>query len=654
GYLDRVESSRIAGWALDPAAPDTRVALVVLDNGAEIGRVVAEIYRQDLAADGVGDGRHGFELIVPGGLAEGVQHEIEVRREADWSPLCGSPQVLDRAAPAAALPPGALCGNLDGCDRRLIWGWAQDSADPGRRVGLLVKLNGRVIGRVLANRYRADLEEAGKGDGRHGFELQMPNGLSPLDAQEIRVEREADGAELSGSPWTLPAAHGFGEGIEHHLASLVASAAEGAAEDRALAFLTHQTERLLARRAERHSGAAEREAFRLFRRRWGRPENGPELSRAPQLRALVVNASVPSATQDGGSALLSHVRALCGLGYAVSFAAADEMGNEAALAGLAAAEGIATCGAPYYSCVEDLLSRQAGSFDLVYLHRAAIADRYLPLVRRYCPKARILYSVGDLQHLRVARQAQVEGRLELSAYSRYLAQIESGAARRVDIVITPSPAEADLLRRAVGFGKVHVVPFAVAARPTGKPFCERHGAAILGSVDDASTPDAVHYLSREILPRVWETDPTITCKIVGHGWRAGRLPGLDPRIEMADGAADLDAVFETVRLTVAPLRFGAGIKSEVLDSFAAGLPCVMTPIAAEGLPLPVGLRDLVGADPVALADTIVRYHADPIANDVAGTAATSLVLREFTAQRVARALAEALAGQPQTAYMHSA
>ena len=103
----------------------------------------------------------------------------------------------------------------------------------------------------------------------------------------------------------------------------------------------------------------------------------------------------------------------------------------------------------------------------------------------------------------------------------------------------------------------------------------------------------------------------LTCKIVGHGWHADRLPGRDPRIEMIGEAPDLDDVFDTVRLTVAPLRFGAGIKGKVLDSFAAGLPCVMTPIAAEGLALTGALPQLVAGDPAGLADIILRLHADP-------------------------------------------
>jgi hypothetical protein len=61
GNLEVVRHDRIGGWVRDPALPGTPVALVVLANGAEIGRVTADRYRSDLAAAGIGDGRHAFE-----------------------------------------------------------------------------------------------------------------------------------------------------------------------------------------------------------------------------------------------------------------------------------------------------------------------------------------------------------------------------------------------------------------------------------------------------------------------------------------------------------------------------------------------------------------------------------------------------------------
>ena len=54
-------------------------------------------------------------------------------------------------------------------------------------------------------------------------------------------------------------------------------------------------------------------------------------------------------------------------------------------------------------------------------------------------------------------------------------------------------------------------------------------------------------------------------------------------VEAIGAVGDLADIFDRVRVTVAPLAYGAGIKGKVLDSLAAGIPCVCTPIAAEGL-----------------------------------------------------------------------
>lgn len=106
GSVDRATPWLIEGWAFDQAHPDTAVMVVVLDEGAEIARVVADRYREDLAAAGIGDGRHGFRLKLPNGLAREAWHRLELCHEADWTTLGGTPIVLapDKRTPAAEIP----------------------------------------------------------------------------------------------------------------------------------------------------------------------------------------------------------------------------------------------------------------------------------------------------------------------------------------------------------------------------------------------------------------------------------------------------------------------------------------------------------------------------------------------------------------------
>ena len=84
-----------------------------------------------------------------------------------------------------------------------------------------------------------------------------------------------------------------------------------------------------------------------------------------------------------------------------------------------------------------------------------------------------------------------------------------------------------------------------------------------------------------------------------------------PGLHVLGATDDLPALLASVRMTAAPLRFGAGIKGKVLDSLAAGVPCICIPTAAEGIPLGPALASLVAPDAPGLAASILRLHRNP-------------------------------------------
>ena len=88
GHLDRLSDGTLLGWARHDAASPVPVTLLVLAGGELVGRVLANAYREDVAAAGHGCGRHGFALRLEG-LAAGTV--VEVLREPDGAALPGSP-----------------------------------------------------------------------------------------------------------------------------------------------------------------------------------------------------------------------------------------------------------------------------------------------------------------------------------------------------------------------------------------------------------------------------------------------------------------------------------------------------------------------------------------------------------------------------------
>ncbi len=535
----------------------------------------------------------------------------------------------------------ALDGNIDLFDRTNIKGWALDAAHSAEPVALSITVDDQPSFSVLANAYRADLEQAGFGFGRHGFTVNL-HALSPLRAHTIQVTRE-DGSHIRGSPLVLQPSMQFDAAFQAELSAMLIDAPGADDLLPRAAFLAQQADRLLQVRADRRAERPSATAERVFRTRWTGQGAEPQGDSKP--RALVIDDTMPAANRDAGSnAVTSHMLSLVRLGYAVVFVPANMAGGADAAALQAA--GISACCAPWCGSVEELLRRERHSFKLIYVHRNSNAH-YLPMLRHHQPRARIVFSVADLQHVRLARQASVEQRPELTEASQIVRNMELSAAHFADRVITHSPVEAAILRQALPKAKVHVVPWAVPPRPTAVPVAQRSGMAFIGSYGHLPNLDAAWWLVQELMPLVRAQDPTIECRLIGSNMPDGLRAAVGPGVRPVGQVDDLATVFDEVRLTVAPLTFGAGIKGKVLDSLAAGVPCACTPVAAEGLEWGAPLPEMVGGNAAEVAAAVVRLHNDFAFNEACRQAGLAYVADTLSEQRVDALMVQAVgaAGQ---------
>lgn len=92
----------------------------------------------------------------------------------------------------------AVRGNIDIMDNGRFAGWAYDDEAPDSPVKIAASAGDAVIATVVADIYRKDLQNAGLGNGRHGFDLELPQKL--LRGQKLRFYEVRSGAEINGSP----------------------------------------------------------------------------------------------------------------------------------------------------------------------------------------------------------------------------------------------------------------------------------------------------------------------------------------------------------------------------------------------------------------------------------------------------------------------
>ena len=545
-----------------------------------------------------------------------------------------------------ALPP--LRGSLDQVTRTQISGWAADPAAPGQPVELELLIDDVVVGRLQAGLFRPDLKRAGVGEGRHAFQVTIPRGLSPGRDHSVHLRHAGDGRAVPRSPRTLeadPAAAASGQAA---LTDAIDAAAASGDKDALIAALAEQAAALLLRQG---TAIPPPIAARLARLN---PSALPIVPDDGRPQALFIDEGTPVAGRDAGSsAALSHMRALQRLGFRVHFVSGYSVEPAGERTAALTTLGITCWTAPWIGSVEEVLRRLGPALALVYVHRFGTIQRYGPLIRRWCPEARLTYCVADLHHLRAARQLAIEAGEPVDApiwsdTAQGMRAAELTAILAADAVITHSSYEATYLHTTVPDAHIHLVPWDVPITPLTSPITTRTGVAFVGSYGHAPNLDAAFILLERVMPLVWQQNPAIPLLLAGSDMPAGlrdaatRVP--ENRAQALGWVASLDDVFNRVRMTAAPLRYGAGLKGKVLDSLAAGLPCLCSPMAAEGMDLPPSLQPLIGHSEQEMADIIVRLHADDATCAELSASAQTWVGEALSTQRIDILLESAVKG----------
>jgi GT2 family glycosyltransferase/glycosyltransferase involved in cell wall biosynthesis len=371
-----------------------------------------------------------------------------------------------------------------------------------------------------------------------------------------------------------------------------------------------------------------------------------EAERSVRQRALMIDDSVPEPDKDAGSnAAFQHILTLQRLGYKVTFIPGDNMAKIDPYTTDLQRRGVECLYHPYYFSVEDVFRKRPVPFDLVYLHRYSNASKYGGMIRQHFPQARILYNVADLHFLRLQRQAEVEDDPVLRQKAEQMRRLELGAMFFVDCVIVHSAAEAELLAKMAPGVNVQVIPWTVEIRDIKKAEVERPAIAFIVGYRHEPNVDAAKWAVQSIMPGLRKEVPGIELLLVGS-YMPPELTALAGKDVVPLGhVPSLDTVFDRVRLTIAPLRYGAGLKGKVLESLAAGVPCVMTTVAAEGLDLPKKLQVLVADEPAEIAARIAKLCQDDAEYRRIAEAGKAYVAATYSAERIDGLLRQACAAE---------
>lgn len=393
---------------------------------------------------------------------------------------------------------------------------------------------------------------------------------------------------------------------------------------------------------------------RKFRQRWADAlashyPNGENVPRARERAwdrpvVLVVDHYVPQPDRDAGSRTMhAFMQRLVEAGCVVKFWPENlwfdpEYGPRLQAMGVEVYHGM--------RFVDGLagLRRQGVEVDAILLSRPDVAEKFVDQAREAFPDARIAYYGHDLHFRRVLHEAEVLGQPNLVPHAVKLEAQERGVWRKADVVLYPSRDEADAVRGIEpGVDARAILPYAYDSFAEGLDPEGREGVLFVAGFAHPPNVDAAEWLVYEIMPRVWREVPGVKLSLVGANPTARVLEMEGDDIEVTGFVSDteLHARYGGARVAVVPLRFGAGVKSKVVEALQQGLPLVTTPVGAQGLE---GVEAVctVREDADALAEAIVRLLRDDTAwrerSDAGGRFARERFSREAMAGTLLAAL----------------
>ena len=344
-----------------------------------------------------------------------------------------------------------------------------------------------------------------------------------------------------------------------------------------------------------------RQRARFFDRKH---QNQKHIPHRQQKSVIVFDDLLPTPDLDAGSARMLLILQILAKQYNTVFVYRSKNADpryEQALVN----EGIESVNLIYYP---EILKRQ--KFETAILSRPDLAQPLLRSLRKLAPETKIIFDSVDAHFRRLERQYQISGDGQVKRKAERYRQIELDVVRRCDIVWCTSEEDRVALTAEVPERSVAIIPTIHPLHGRGKSFDERRNLLFIGNFNHSPNRDAVVYFVEQVLPLIRLTLPDIQFDAVGsytpENFRSYQSNG----VRVHGYVPDVEPLFQSTRVFVAPIRFGAGVKGKIGDALSYGVPVVTTDVGAEGMRFQGGQQVLIANTPEDFARAVCEAYSN--------------------------------------------
>lgn len=310
---------------------------------------------------------------------------------------------------------------------------------------------------------------------------------------------------------------------------------------------------------------------------------------------LVVDHYVPTYDKDAGSkTTFQYLKMFLKKGYVVKFLG-DNFLHEEPYSTVLQQMGIEILyGQDYQVGIWDWLKDHGKDIAVAYLNRPHIASKYIDFIKENTD-IKVIYYGHDLHFLREGREYALTGNPERRQASQYWKSVEMSLMYKAAVSYYPSYIERDAIKAEdedIPVKDIVAYVYEDFKENIPQDFAEREGILFVGGFAHPPNADAVLWFVREVYPLIRK-------KLEAEGHRPPQFyvvgsrvteeiqaleqPGNGVVIKGFVSEEELVRLYDSTRLVVVPLRYGAGVKGKVVEALYHGAAVVTTSIGAEGI-----------------------------------------------------------------------
>ncbi|WP_034886218.1 glycosyltransferase [Gillisia sp. JM1] len=253
--------------------------------------------------------------------------------------------------------------------------------------------------------------------------------------------------------------------------------------------------------------------------------------------------------------------------------------------------------------------------EIVLFDRFMMEEQFGWRVSKNSPSSIKILDTEDLHFLRNYREKDLNSTDSIT--NSELAKREVASIYRCDLSLIISEVEMNLLKETFNVSEslLLYIPFLfnrlidseIKLLPS---FEERQHFVSIGNFKHKPNVDAVKYLKKDIWPLIRKELPNEELHVYGAYPTASVLQLNNPKenFYVKGWVKDAEVIVKSAKVSLAALRFGAGLKGKLTEAMQCGTPAVTTSVGAEGMQGGLAWNGFIENDPKLFAEAAIKLY----------------------------------------------